>query len=432
MASAGAAILAQDSLSGRRIRFQELETITEQIGRGIQRLFRWLAASELPAARDGLACLDHVAALWDYLETDQARGDLHPNRATGDRISAVAEILDTAADFLAALDNGVCIVDNDDNGEPHNHHLDDNLKHHCIGDNYIQCDDHHHNDDRNDNLKHHCIGDNYIHFDDHHHHDDRNDNLKHHSTSDNYIHFDDHHHHDDHHHNSCASCLDLFQNGSLADGVYTVKVRDLDDNVQDTDLFCDMTNGGWTLVGQIAVQIAINNDWLRAYHNESQLQARTITNNTWASIPAIDMAVNCASEVRLSNDDASKSVRWEMDADREISTWWNQSAGRGVINAAPGHQVLVHDQSGDNETCWQNRYGIMKQSSHGGSYPAATFNDQGTTLTDDLCLAVGVLPLGSTSNGFSQNGNGYDAPTDNTDWPNAELKGIPSLNVWLK
>ena len=154
-----------------------------------------------------------------------------------------------------------------------------------------------------------------------------------------------------------------------------------------------------------------------------------------------------------------------MDADREISTWWNQSAGtarlltfvwpcvlcnlssacwsalvrcwdllagRGVINAAPGHQVLVHDQSGDNETCWQNRYGIMKQSSHGGSYPAATFNDQGTTLTDDLCLAVGVLPLGSTSNGFSQNGNGYDAPTDNTDWPNAELKGIPSLNVWLK
>ena len=47
-----------------------------------------------------------MAALWDYLETDQARGDLHPGRATGDRISAVAEILDTAADFLVALDNG--------------------------------------------------------------------------------------------------------------------------------------------------------------------------------------------------------------------------------------------------------------------------------------------------------------------------------------
>ncbi|CAE7562601.1 unnamed protein product, partial [Symbiodinium natans] len=44
-----------------------------------------------------------------------------------------------------------------------------------------------------------------------------------------------------------GSCLDLFQitNGSLPDGVYTVRVRDLDDNVQDTLVFCDMTNGGW-------------------------------------------------------------------------------------------------------------------------------------------------------------------------------------------
>ena len=43
-----------------------------------------------------------------------------------------------------------------------------------------------------------------------------------------------------------ASCLDIFQitNGSAPDGVYTVQVRDLDDNVQDSRLFCDMTNGG--------------------------------------------------------------------------------------------------------------------------------------------------------------------------------------------
>ena len=37
---------------------------------------------------------------------------------------------------------------------------------------------------------------------------------------------------------------------------------------------------GWTLVGQIAIQSAINDDWLRVYHNESQLQTRIINSNT--------------------------------------------------------------------------------------------------------------------------------------------------------
>ena len=82
---------------------------------------------------------------------------------------------------------------------------------------------------------------------------------------------------------------------------------------------------------------------------------------------------------------------------------------------------------------WQNQYGIMKLMDHGGSYPAATINDQGNTFPDDFCLAVGVLPSGSNStNGFTQNGNGYDAPTSDTDWPNVALQGVPMLNVWLK
>ena len=103
-----------------------------------------------------------------------------------------------------------------------------------------------------------------------------------------------------------------------------------------------------------------------------------------------------------------------------------------MINAADGHEVLVYDEGGANETCFQNRFGIMKLSDHGGSYPAATINDQANTFPNDLCLAVGVQPTSSTFNGFSQNGNGYDAPSSNTDWPNVALQGIPMLGVWLK
>ena len=45
-------------------------------------------------------------SMWDYLETEQARGDLRSGAAAGDRLSAIADILDTAGEFLEALDNG--------------------------------------------------------------------------------------------------------------------------------------------------------------------------------------------------------------------------------------------------------------------------------------------------------------------------------------
>ena len=44
-------------------------------------------------------------------------------------------------------------------------------------------------------------------------------------------------------------------------------------------------------------------------------------------------------------------------------------------------------------------------------------------LPNYCCLAVGVQPADGTA---------YDAPIDNTDWPNVALQGIPSLKFWLK
>ena len=43
--------------------------------------------------------------------------------------------------------------------------------------------------------------------------------------------------------------------------------------------------------------------WLRAFKNEQNLETPQITSATWASIPAVDLAVNHATQVRLSNED---------------------------------------------------------------------------------------------------------------------------------
>ena len=68
------------------------------------------------------------------------------------------------------------------------------------------------------------------------------------------------------------------------------------------------------------------------------------------------------------------------------------------------------------------RYGIMPFPEHGGSYPYASQNPEGNTSEHDSCVGVGVLVNGSFANGFSQNGNGFDAPGSNERWPNTTLR----------
>ena len=71
--------------------------------------------------------------------------------------------------------------------------------------------------------------------------------------------------------------------------------------------------------------------------------------------------------------------------------------------------------------------------SHGGSYPAATYNTRGNTKADDNCMGVGVQDKGTTADGWTQNGNGYDTPQNADDWPNDNYwHGKPHITVWLK
>ena len=230
-----------------------------------------------------------------------------------------------------------------------------------------------------------------------------------------------------------ASCLAYYKKGNKKDGVYLIEIKDLDGKSKTVELFCDMTNGGWTLIGQIQGFHSIYNDWLRKENNIDQLKKPEITSNAWSSIPAVDMAVNHATEIRFSNADRKKWVKWSLDASRKTSTLWNQADGRGKISKATNHQVKVYDQDGGSSNCNQNEYGIMVWSSHGGAYPAATLNSAGNTSPNDDCMSIGVM-LGSGANGFShrRGGNGFDAPEGDSDWPNRDYQSAPMVSVWLK
>ena len=75
----------------------------------------------------------------------------------------------------------------------------------------------------------------------------------------------------------------------------------------------------------------------------------------------------------------------------------------------------------------------MPYAAHGGSYPSASFNAAGNTRRNDYCMSVGVMTKGSTARGWSQNANGYDSPSSDSDWPNRSYNHqTPHLTVWLK
>ena len=47
------------------------------------------------------------------------------------------------------------------------------------------------------------------------------------------------------------SCLDLYNQGVRDDGPQTIAVLGRDGVVNEVSLYCDMTNGGWTQIGQV-------------------------------------------------------------------------------------------------------------------------------------------------------------------------------------
>jgi len=225
---------------------------------------------------------------------------------------------------------------------------------------------------------------------------------------------------------------------SAKNGVYWIKTSLTSKKGSPT--FCDMINGGWTLVGKISGRVGnIYNTWLLQNVNTKLLKSTSMNSGTeYASLDARLLAVRHSTEVMFSSSDnpsgvGNKWIRWEMPSGREYGTWWNHGVGPAKVKAAGTCQVTVKAWNGQTKVCYQNKYGIMPLNGHGGSYPYTSYNTNGNTVTRDYCMAVGVLLKSSKAHGWTQNANGYDSPNSNADWPNAQYNHLsPHLLVWLK
>ena len=144
-------------------------------------------------------------------------------------------------------------------------------------------------------------------------------------------------------------------------GVYWIKI-DLQGSTA-VQTYCDMANGGWTLVGKISGRVGnIYNKWLVSNYNTAELKASNITKrNQFACLDARSLAVEEASTVLLSSGDkrsglGSKWVMWRLPGDREKASFWDHSVGSSSVKAAVQTPVMVYAWNGQKKVRWQTLF----------------------------------------------------------------------------
>ena len=144
-------------------------------------------------------------------------------------------------------------------------------------------------------------------------------------------------------------------------GVYWIKT-DLQGSAA-VQTYCDMENGGWTLVGKISGRVGnIYNKWLVSNHNTAELKASNITKrNQFACLDARSLAVEEASTVLLSSGDkmngfGSKWVMWWLPGDREKASFWDHSVGSTSVKAAVQVPVMVYAWNGQKKVRRQTSF----------------------------------------------------------------------------
>ena len=145
------------------------------------------------------------------------------------------------------------------------------------------------------------------------------------------------------------------QKSSAKNGVYWLKTGI--NGHESTSTFCDMENGGWTLIGKISGRAGtIYQRWLVENVNIELLKSPNANSRDklFACLDARRLAVRYSSEIILSSSEnllgiGAKWIQWDLPMGREYSTWWNYDVGQARVKAADTHQVIVKAWNGKNQ-----------------------------------------------------------------------------------
>ena len=154
---------------------------------------------------------------------------------------------------------------------------------------------------------------------------------------------------------SCKQIHDIsLHNGQhrLQNGVYWIKTA----ADQSAPTYCDLVNGGWTLVGKISGQVGnIYKTWLLTNRNVNSLSNPTLPSTKHIScIDARYLATYHASTVMLASGENPKGiggkwVQWSLPEKRESTTLWTHSVGFKAVSQSEMVPVQVKAWNGGEE-----------------------------------------------------------------------------------
>ena len=135
-------------------------------------------------------------------------------------------------------------------------------------------------------------------------------------------------------------------------GVYWIKTDLQGSSAVQT--YCDMKNGGWTLVGKISGRVGnIYKTWLVSNQNTAALKSPKLTKGRgFACIDARSLAVEEVSRILFSSGEradglGSKWVMWRLPGDREKGSFWKHSVGFSEVKGAVQTPVMVYAWNGN-------------------------------------------------------------------------------------
>ena len=199
----------------------------------------------------------------------------------------------------------------------------------------------------------------------------------------------------------------------------------IDVNGTPRKLYCDMSmdKGGWTLIGKVAGRENRYQTWLISNTNAGELVNRQPVTGSpaHACIDARQIASE-ATEICLSSHSSGRWVKSQISPLATAGTLFNHQAGPGTVTSSEHRKASGIGWNGGSTRTYVNPYCMMGLSGHGGMYPHFGVNTAGNTAPSDYAMAVGAHQSGTIvtpSGNWSGNGNGWDAPDSETNWPNS-------------